>query len=299
MAYQKQLGADHPGLFVFLLDQSGSMLAPWPGDNGSRPKATLVADIVNRTIKEISARCLKGERVSRRCDLILIGYGDGATRTLWSGNLSGHDIVPIPDVADNPLRVHDMEQSIDDGAGGILKVKVKLPIWVEPAGSNGTPMEEALSLAYQLVEKWIADGHAKSFPPLVFNITDGVPNNPASAKHEADRLRTLKTDDGSVLLASIHIPDHFATMIAYPTSLTDLPSKDASAHLLFDLASTLPAELLSIALESQLPVSKDCKLMLANADAVSVIQFLNFGTLGTLGKIAELAPHTDSQGSSS
>jgi len=69
--YSKLIGASSPGLFVILVDQSGSMQEGYGASN----KAEFAALAVNRTIYEIVASCRKGEKVSDRCHITVIGYG--------------------------------------------------------------------------------------------------------------------------------------------------------------------------------------------------------------------------------
>ena len=57
--YQKLIGTSSPGLFVILVDQSGSMVERY--DNSTRAEFAALA--VNRTIYEIIASCRKGEKV--------------------------------------------------------------------------------------------------------------------------------------------------------------------------------------------------------------------------------------------
>lgn len=69
-------------------------------------------------------------------------------------------------------------------------------------------MYEALLYVHDLVEAWCRrPEHRESFPPLVFNITDGEASD--SDEEElaqiAGRIRSLGTDDGRALLVNIHL----------------------------------------------------------------------------------------------
>src|SRR5205085_392090 len=81
-------------------------------------------------------------------------------------------IVPISRLADEPLRIDDRLQKIADGAGGLVEHSVKFPIWVDPHAEGGTPMTDALRQAHATLSSW-TEKHPRSFPPVVFNITDG------------------------------------------------------------------------------------------------------------------------------
>ncbi len=61
-----------------------------------------------------------------------------------------------------------------DPDGGIALRELPVPIWVEPHAAGQTPMCEALRRIRDLAAAWCAEAaHAASFPPIVFNITDG------------------------------------------------------------------------------------------------------------------------------
>lgn len=89
------MSADSPGLIVFVLDQSGSMSVDWPVSQLPQPvsKAEAVADILNSAIREIGARSVKGNDISPRCDMVLIGYEGNNVCTQWGSALSDKDIV--------------------------------------------------------------------------------------------------------------------------------------------------------------------------------------------------------------
>src|SRR5258708_4742285 len=75
--YSKQIGSTSPGLFVILVDQSGSMNDPYAEkDKTIKNKAEFAASAVNRTIAEILESCLVGEKMKDRCHIAVIGYGE-------------------------------------------------------------------------------------------------------------------------------------------------------------------------------------------------------------------------------
>src|SRR5450432_3227279 len=105
MKYQRTVGQDHPGLFVFVLDQSGSMAFDWPGNTSSEGvnKAQFLANIISKVIRDIGANAVSPAGLKNRCEIALIGYEGGKAYSLWGGNLSGRDIVGIPEIVQNPL----------------------------------------------------------------------------------------------------------------------------------------------------------------------------------------------------
>ena len=61
-------------MFLFLLDQSGSMAESWGGEAG-KTKAQGVADAINRLLQTLVRRCAKGDYVLDRYFIGAVGYG--------------------------------------------------------------------------------------------------------------------------------------------------------------------------------------------------------------------------------
>ena len=284
MAYTKKMGADSPGLIVFVLDQSGSMGVDWPGSQLPQPvsKAEAVADILNSAIREIGGRSVKGNDISPRCDIALIGYEGSHVLSQWSGALAGKDIVSIKDIIPNPLGEDDVQDEIPDGRGGLVEVVKKVKYWLEPKSGGLTPMGRAMAEARRMVEQWLSEpSHQRSFPPVVIHVTDGAPddeNGKQYALKEAEAIRQLCTDDGNVLLISLHLPEKISYSMAFPVSTADLPPSDEPANLLFAMSSIIPDEMLESAQGSQLPVKKGCKLMISNGNALIVTKLIQWGS---------------------
>src|SRR5579862_9631382 len=233
MAYSAEISRANPSAFLFLIDQSQSMEAPFGGGAG-KSRAQGVADAINRLLQNLVIKCAKGEGVNDYYVVGVIGYGK-QVGPAFGGPLSGQHLVPISDVANSPTRVEERTKKIDDGAGGLIDQTVKFPVWFEPVADNGTPMAESFRLAHQLLETWVQN-HQNSYPPIVINITDGEYNSDPSA--EARALTGLSTQDGNVLLFNCHISGHASAPIVFPDNDAGLP--DEWARKLFALSSPLP-----------------------------------------------------------
>ena len=61
--------------------------------------------------------------------------------------------LPISQVVD-AADVVERFVKVPDGAGGIVEVSRKFPVWLEPRAVAGTPMCEALSEAAKALEDW-------------------------------------------------------------------------------------------------------------------------------------------------
>lgn len=281
MAYSRTVGQDHPGLFVFVLDQSGSMASKWMGDPSQNAiKAEALSDILNGAIREIGARSQKGGKPVHRCDIGLIGYEGRNVTSLWGGKIANKDLVGIEEVTASALEEHSVKVKVPDGRGGFVESDQTLQFWLKPKTGGGTPMAEGLSKARGMVETWLNSdpNHSDSFPPVVIHITDGMPNDDQAARIEAEKVRGLATNDGNVLLINIHVPDGIGYPILYPASEADLPPNSAEAKLLFDMSSNLPAEMYESAVGAGLPVKPGCKLMIVNANADSVATLIQWGS---------------------
>lgn len=278
MAYDAEVSRANPMCFVLLVDQSGSMADSWGGELG-KAKADSVAVIVNRLLSELVISCSVGERVLDRFYVSAIGYGGNVTFAL-GGTLAGRDLVPLSEIANNPLRVEERTRQIDDGAGGLVSQTVKFPVWFEAAANGGTPMCAALGQAKTIIERWIAD-HPSSFPPEVFNITDGesTDGDPSSL---AEDIRSMATGNGNVLLFNAHVSSLKGQVsMEFPSSEEELPN-DQFAKALFRMSSVLPEKMVEHAGAAGLRVATQARGFVFNGTSVDLIRFLDIGTRGAL-----------------
>ena len=259
--YQKLIGASSPGLFVILVDQSGSMTERY----GNSTRAEFAALAVNRTIYEIIASCRKGEKISDRCHITVIGYGE-RTELIVGGRPSQIEVPPHGTVS--------MTRKVSDGAGGLLDIEMKLGVWVQPTAGNGTPMEKAFNLAGDLVEAWTRD-NPDNFPPVVINISDGEPQDAAATRAAAQRLGGYCTSDGRVLIYNCHIGTG-GTEVKLPHSDNGLP--DANARLLYDISSVIPDALLPLVENAGLTAQPGARGMMVNASPEALTKLLVFGS---------------------
>ncbi|NWJ94359.1 MAG: VWA domain-containing protein [Chloroflexi bacterium] len=287
MSYEAQITRLNPTCILFILDQSGSMDDPFGGQTGSQSsKAQHLATAVNRLLYDLVLECVKRQEEGPRnyYQVGLIGYGSNNVNvgSAFVGSLAGQDLVWVRDLANNPARVEDRFQKVDDGAGGLVDVSIKFPIWVDPVAENGTPMEEALHKAYTILEPWVRS-HPHSYPPLVIHITDGEPNPNTDPSKPAGDLRKLATDDGNVLVFNLHLSSQSSSPILYPESDTGLP--DQYAKQLFQMSSVLPTTMQQAAGVFGYRIGSQSRGFVFNANNDSMIKFLRTGTIGGLQKL--------------
>lgn len=272
MPYSAEISRANPSCFIFLVDQSGSMVEPIAGSDGKR-KCDSVADAINRLLHNLIIKCARGEGIRNFYEVCVIGYGAQVSPG-FSGPLAGRDIVPISEVANSPARVEERIKQIDDGAGGTITQKVKFPVWFEPVAKGTTPMGAALDLAHHLLQGWVGK-HTYSYPPIVINISDGEATDFGPVP-QAEALTSLATSDGNVLLLNCHISSQPVSPIVFPDSDADLP--DEFARTLYQVSSVLPDTMRNMARNEGFNLGDEARGFAFNADLVELIRFLDIGT---------------------
>jgi hypothetical protein len=262
----------NPACFLFLVDQSSSMLEPFGGAQ-DKSKAQGVADVINRLLQNLALKSAKSEGIRDYFHVGVIGYG-GRAAPAFGGSLAGRGLVPISVVANNPLRVEQRTRKTDDGAGGLVEQKFKFPVWFEPVAQGKTPMCQGLQLAHQLVSEFLGR-YPDCYPPLVMNISDGAATdgNPETA---AANLCKLASSDGGVLFLNAHVSSKQLRPIEYPDREDGLP--DDYAKSLFRMSSVLPPKLHGAAQAEGFLVTLQSRGFVFNADLVAVIRFMDIGT---------------------
>jgi hypothetical protein len=272
MPYAAEISRSNPTCFLFLIDQSKSMLGPLGGRAGTR-KADAVADSLNRLLYTLVLRCVWGQAVLDRFHVGVLGYGREVAPG-FGGALAGRELVPVSELARNPLRVEQRTQKVADGAGGEVEQAIKFPVWFEPSGDGKTPMCATLERATTVLLKFLAE-HPACYPPLVINLTDGeaTDGNPEPA---AARLRQLLSEDGNVLLFNAHLSSRPEAAVEFPDQEAGLP--DEHARRLFRMSSSLPPPMREPARQAGVAVTAGTRGFVFNADLAAVVRFLDIGT---------------------
>jgi len=270
--YDAEISRSNPTAYVFLVDQSGSMQEAIATGTA---KSQFVADVINRTLRDLIVRCTREEGVRDYFHVGVIGYGDASVRSGFHGVLSQEWLHPISVVADNTLRIEDRPRKMDDGAGGIMTQNIRFPVWVDPVATGGTPMREALGTCAQLVAHW-SDTHTSGFPVTVLHVTDGESTD-GDPEHNAGILRALGTSNGATLVYNVHVSSTSASPVRYPTNESALP--DDYARLLFRMSSTFPEHVRQYASDAYgMQLAADSRAMVLNADAEELVKFLDIGS---------------------
>ena len=274
MPYTAEISRSNPSCFVFLLDQSHSMIGTIGDAAAQQRKADVVADALNRLLQELVIKCAKEGGVRDYFQVAVIGYGAGAA-SAFGGELTGRDLVPLSQIAIHPMRIETRQKKVPDGAGGLIEQSTRFPVWVEPVAANGTPMCQALQHTRRLVDQFLTE-HPDCFPPVVLNLSDGASTD-GDPGQDAAKLRELSSTDGNVLLFNLHVSAEGGQPTIFPGQDAALPADDY-ARLLFSMSSSLPAHMRAYASQQGLPVDDSSRGFVFNADITTVVQFLDIGT---------------------
>lgn len=260
-----------PGLLIILMDQSGSMLSKYYGNDS---KTVFAAKAVNRVIDTIIQKNFDGESPKNRCFISIIGYNHDV-KELNSGYLKDLDA--------NPFRVETLKKKESDGAGGIIEVDYTMPIWVEPITEDGaTNMKGAFEMAKAIIEKWMQD-KPNNPAPVIINISDGAPYYDRKAVSEcmeetisvAQSIMNLSVADGNVLIFNALIRAAGRNQI-FPNSLEECTSEESK--FLFKISSVIPDAYKAIAQAHELPVKDGSRGCIFEADGVQLISLIDFGS---------------------
>jgi hypothetical protein len=272
MPYSAQISRTNPACILFLIDQSGSMADPFPGST-PQSKAQTVADAVNRLLQNVVLRSAKADGVRDYFRVGVIGYGKGIKAGL-GGKVPFEILIPISKVGDFPLRVETRTKLVMDGAGGVIEQKVKFPVWFDAEASGKTPMCEAMAAAGLAIKDFVGK-FPDAFPPIVLNLTDGLPSD-GNPQENAKLIRNLKTSDGAALLFNLLISSKPVHADYFPSDETDFT--DNCSKLLFRMSSELPPKMLEAAKAEGHLVKPHARGVVINADPTAIVRFLDIGT---------------------
>lgn len=267
---EMQWSSATPGLLIVLVDQSGSMMKPYDG-NDSRTQ--FAAKAVNRVINTIIQKNFDGKQPKNRCFISVIGY-DAEVKKLASGFLQKLDA--------NPLRIEEVTKKVSDGAGGLVEIKSKMPIWVEPIDKDRwTNMTGAFQMAKDTVEAWMAD-KPENPAPVIINISDGVPyydhKEVSDCMQETidvvNTIKSIETQDGKIQIFNAMLGD--GQKVVFPK--TDAELVNDEAKFLYEISTEIPEAYRSAAEKNELAYEAGARGAIYNADAEHLVKLIDFGS---------------------
>ncbi|MDE6786546.1 MAG: hypothetical protein K2J46_05875 [Muribaculaceae bacterium] len=269
--YEMQWSSATPGLLIILVDQSGSMLLPYEGNDS---KTVFATKAVNRVIDTIIQKNFDGESPKNRCFITVIGYNHDVKK-LCSGYLKDLDA--------NPLRVDTIKKKESDGAGGIITVDYPMPVWIEPITKDGaTNMKGAFEMAKAIIEQWIKD-KPNNPAPVIINISDGVPYYDGKGVEDcmtetinvAKDIMNHSVNDGNVLIFNAMI-SAAGKRQEFPASLAECTNNESK--FLFEISSEVPNAYKAIAEAKELNVKEGSRGCIFEADEVQLVSLIDFGS---------------------
>ena len=279
--YTQSITRTHRTAFVLAIDGSGSMSEEIRFRGRTATKAEAVAAVTNDLLFELVERARRDDGVRDYYDIAVIGYsGDDEIRSLLP---EGRRMMAVSELAalETPVRTETVEHRLPDGT--IALREIPSPAWIEPHAAGRTPMYQALAEVRDLVAEWCArTANAESFPPVVFNITDGEATDcdAEELRAVAEQIRSLGTADGNALLINIHIAaDESGRSVFFPTE-EEAAYPNRYARLLYDCSSPMPALFDAAIREAKGPGAlPPFRGMSFNASAAELIAMLNIGSI--------------------
>ncbi len=280
--YTKSITRNSRALVVLAIDQSTSMAGEITINGRTSTKAEIVAEVANDLIAELVERSRRSEGVRDYYDIALIGYSGRGVNSL----LGARRTVSIVELDAACVEECDVEQNYTSEDGSTLYFQQHIRRWIEPLATGETPMFEALLSAHDIVKEWVSKSeNRESFPPIIFNITDGesTDGDYSDIANIASKIKSLSTLDGETLLFNIHIASRDSQhSLIFPTAdeLKNFATPSRSAQSLFESASMLPAKFTEAACRIKgTEYSAEQRAMSLNASVSELITIINIGSI--------------------
>jgi uncharacterized protein YegL len=277
LGYQQAIAVNRKGLFLFLIDQSAVMSEDWAGTGQTRMQTA--AEITNDFIQNLGVKATRANGIADMLDVAVLGYrttghGEEVLESAFHGDLADPEIQSICQVSAQPLRMAPHTyRFLDEDTNEVIETEIKAPVWIEPAAEGQAPLGSALRRVREIVEGWIQE-HPQSFPPIVILITSGENNEPVWPLADAERLKSLATDDGEVLLLVRYLAAEPVGPPMFPHRCTEI-TDDAGQRLLH-VASVLPPLLYMRAEENELAPKPGARSMILSGDLKELFRLLEF-----------------------
>jgi hypothetical protein len=212
-------------------------------------------------------------------DIALVGYSGDSVYSLLGDELSFY---PITILAGRTVPTTTYTLGYKTLNSGSTTFQERVSLWVEPCAHGATPMYKMICSVTELVAEWCErEENRDSFPPLVFNITDGEASdaNYDMLRGAAHRLQRTGTTDGNTLFANIHISsDTNHAPILFP-NIYEVPLSVRHAHLMMDMSSVIPESLHHYIRECRTHYSNPPYIAMSyNASISELIAMLNIGS---------------------
>lgn len=277
--YSQEVTRRHRAAIVIAIDQSCSMNGLMKISGREHTKAEGVAMVVGRLIDELVLRSHREDGYRHYYDIALVGYSGDSVYSLLGDGLMFYPITMLAG-REMPRMNYTFNQRALDGSMCFLQEEVSQ--WVKPCAHGATPMYKMICTVTNLVAEWCArEENRDSFPPLVFNVTDGEASDAGYEKlrYAAQCLRNTGTNDGKTLFMNIHITsDTNHAPILFP-NIHEVPLSIRHAHLLMDMSSVMPEQLHHYIRRSRVGSDKPPYIAMSYNSSISeLVTMLNIGS---------------------
>ncbi|MBQ5647722.1 MAG: VWA domain-containing protein [Alistipes sp.] len=277
--YSQEITRRHRAAIVIAIDQSCSMSGRMVLNGWDLSKAEVVSMVVGRLIDELVMRSFRNGEYRHYYDVALIGYSGEKVYSLLGENVAFHPITMLA-AREVPKMSYALDYRTINSATRSLQEEESM--WVKPCAHGATPMYKMICTVTNLVAEWCAcEENSESFPPLVFNITDGEASDAEydMLRSAAHRLQSIGTSDGNTLFVNVHISsDTHHAPILFPNA-HEVPLSIRYAHLLMDISSVMPEPLHPYIRECRSGFSKPPYIAMSyNASMSELVAMLNIGS---------------------
>ena len=281
--YSKEITRKNRTAIVIAIDQSSSMSGKMAMNGWAIPKSEAVAMVTGKLIDELLLRARRDIGYRDYYDIALLGYSEDRVYSLLGDEVAFHPITALA-LRSVPRQPYTLPYVTLNK--GIVSICEEVSMWVKPRAQGATPMYKMITRVTQLVKEWCArEENRNSFPPLVFNITDGEASdcNYDMLRGAAARLRETGTTDGNTLFVNVHISsDTNHAPMAFPTHL-EIPHSVRYAELLMDMSSIMPTRFNPYILKCRERIAEPPYLAMSyNASMPELITMLNIGSRSLL-----------------
>lgn len=285
--YTRRFTRRYPGLFIIMLDQSGSMAEEVDGRGCS--KADFATTAINSLIYEMVQSAKFDVSTGKRrkyAYLSIFGYND----TVYP--LLSPEPMDIPFLGDHQRGTVPIVRDVfDSHTGAYRQVTENRAFWIEPRMQGKTQMAEAFARARDVARRWLGQtpeaGQAaryECFPPIIINITDAQNNGSGDPVAIAEEIKREGTQQGNILIFNCHFTTQMGHSVIFPSDINEVAHHDPPfASQMFEISSIIPEPLRRKA-SAEFGLGHDippgARSFVYNADTNILVKFLHWGTIG-------------------
>lgn len=240
--YSQEITRCHRAAIVIAVDQSSSMSGRLGLNGASLTKAEAVTMVAGSLIDELILRSCRDNGYRHYYDIAIVGYSGERVYSLLGDELCFY---PITALAGRKVDKIPYAMDYHTLNFGVVDMRENVSMWIEPRAEDATPMYKMICTVTDLVRTWCKkEENRDSFPPIVFNITDGETSDATDEMLIAasERLKATSTTDGNTLFVNIHLSsDSTHPQMMFPTT-REIPFGVRYAKQLIEMSSVLPPQ---------------------------------------------------------